>query len=60
MDFKKALEKFGYEEMEPTEDSVRTLFSDLIDTGGWSNVEPEDVDDTPIEDIYYNIMRRKR
>ena len=57
MDFKKVLDQFGYEDLEPTEDSLRKCFSDLVDEGAWSNVEPEDVDDLPIEDIFKNIRR---
>lgn len=46
-----ALDKAGYRDMEPTEENLRSCFSDCVDHGCWSNLELEDVPDLSVKDM---------
>lgn len=49
--YRRVLDIAGYEHEEPTEDNVRGCFSDYVDSGFWSNLDLEDVEEITTAEI---------
>lgn len=56
--YQQALEAGGYR-AEPTEENVREMFLDYVDSGFFSNVDPEEVDEIPTEEMCNWFIRNR-